>query len=248
MVSEKTLESPLDCKEIQLVYPKGNQSWIFIGTSDAEAPILWPYDVNNWLIWKDSDAGKDWKWKEKGITEDEMVGWHHQLNGREFEQTPGVGDGQEGLACCSPWGHRELDMTKRLNWSNYQERDGKMGHQESGRFSSLGWLRIVPFSLWESLNGSHCFQDKTKLLSSAPKNILAPTFQLLLLFSTLYVWPGSTAPPCGVVLAIILLCFDLLVFVASLPLSWEYHPVPIPNQALPRQFIPSLQPITYCAW
>ena len=103
---EKTLVSPLDCKKIQPVHPKGNQSWIFIGRTDAEAetPILWPPDVKNWLIGKDLDAGKDWRQEEKGTTEDEMVGWHHQLSGHEFEWTPGVGDGQRGLVCCSPWG------------------------------------------------------------------------------------------------------------------------------------------------
>ena len=108
VVSEKTLESPLDCREIQPVHPKGNQSWIFIGRTDAEgeAPILWPPDVKNWLIGKDPDAGKDWR-KEKGITENEMFGWHHWLNGVEFEQALGVCDGQRGLACCSPWGHKE---------------------------------------------------------------------------------------------------------------------------------------------
>ena len=92
---EKTLESPLDCKEIQPVQPKGNQSWIFIGRTDAEAeiPIPWPPDAKNWLIWKDPDAGKDWRQEEKGMTEDEVVGWHHQLHRQEFEQTPGVGDG-----------------------------------------------------------------------------------------------------------------------------------------------------------
>ena len=92
---EKTLESPLDCKEIQPVHPKGNQSWIFIGRNNAEAaaPILWPPDMKNWLIDKDPDAGKDWRQEEKGMTEDEMVGWHHQLNGHEFEQTLGDGDG-----------------------------------------------------------------------------------------------------------------------------------------------------------
>ena len=100
----KTLESPLDCKEIQSVNPKENQSWIFIGRSDAEAetPILWPPDANNQVIWRDPDAGKDWKWADKGVTEDEIVGWHHWLDGHEFEQVPGVGDGQESLACCSP--------------------------------------------------------------------------------------------------------------------------------------------------
>ena len=100
---EKTLESPLDSKEITLVNPKGNQSWIFIGRTDAEAetPILWPPDAT-WLFGKDSDAGKDWKQEEKGVTEDEMVGWHHWLNAQEFEQALGVGDGQGNLACCSP--------------------------------------------------------------------------------------------------------------------------------------------------
>ena len=123
VVLEKTLESPLDSKEIQLVHPKGNQSWIFIGRIDTEAetPILWPPGMKNWLIWKDPDAGKDWRWEEKGITEDEMVGWHHQLNGHEFEQAPGVGDRQRSLASYSPWGRKESDMTEWLNWtdSNY---------------------------------------------------------------------------------------------------------------------------------
>ena len=116
---EKTLESPLDCKEIQPVHPKGNQSWIFIGRTNAEAEtsILWPPDAKNWLMWKDPDAGEDWRWEEKGTTEDEMVGWHHQLEGHEFDQDPGVGDGQGGLACCSPWGHKELGTTERLNWT-----------------------------------------------------------------------------------------------------------------------------------
>ena len=85
VVLDETLESPLDCKETQPVHPKGNQSWIFIGRTDAETPIFWPYDAKNWLIWKDPDAGKDWRWEEKGTTEGEMVGWHHRLNGHEFE-------------------------------------------------------------------------------------------------------------------------------------------------------------------
>ena len=122
----KTLESPSDCKEIQLVHPKGIQSWIFIGRNDAESevPILWPPDVKSWLIWKDPDAGKDWRQK-KGTTEDEMVRWHHQLNGHEFEYTPGIGDGQGSLACCSPWGHKESDMTERLSWLNSLYRPDK---------------------------------------------------------------------------------------------------------------------------
>ena len=116
---EKTLESPLDCKEIQSVHPKGNQSWIFLGRNDAESetPILWPPDVKSWLIGKDPAAGKDWRQEEKGTTEDEMVGWHHRLSGRGFRWTLGVGDGQGGLACYSPWGHKELDTTEWLNWT-----------------------------------------------------------------------------------------------------------------------------------
>ena len=102
---EKTLESPLDCKEIKLVNPKGNQPWIFIGRTDAEAetPILWPPDAQSQLVRKDADAGEDWKQEEKGTTEDEMVRWHHQLNGHEFEQTPGDSERQVSLAHCSPW-------------------------------------------------------------------------------------------------------------------------------------------------
>ena len=120
VVLEKTLESPLDSKEIRPVNPKGYQSWIFIGRTDTEAPILWSPDVKNWLIRKDPDAGKNWRWEEKGMTEDEMVGWHHQLDGHEFEQAPGVGDGQTRLVCCSPWGHKWLDTTEWLNWTEYQ--------------------------------------------------------------------------------------------------------------------------------
>ena len=117
MVLEKTLESPLDSKEIQPVHPKGNQSWIFIGRTDAEAetPILWPPDAKNWLILKNPDAGQDWR-QEKRTTEDEMVGWHHRLDGHEFEQIPRVGDRQGSLSCCSPWSHKELDTSERLTW------------------------------------------------------------------------------------------------------------------------------------
>ena len=116
---EKTLESPLDSKEIWSVHSKGNQSWIFIGRTDAEAetPILWPPD-EDWLTGKDSDAGKDWRWEEKGMTEDEMVGEHHWLYGHEFEQAPGVGDGQGSLVCCSPWGRRVgHEWATELNWT-----------------------------------------------------------------------------------------------------------------------------------
>ena len=120
MVLEKTLESPLDSKEIKPVHPKGDQSWVFIGRTDVEAetPILWPPDAKSWLIEKDPDAGKDWGQEEKGMTEDEIVGRHHQLDGHEFEQALGVGDGQGSLVCCSPWGHKESDMSDRLNWTD----------------------------------------------------------------------------------------------------------------------------------
>ena len=116
MVLEKTLESPLDSMEIQPVNPKGNQPCIFIGTdAEAEAPKLWPPDMKSQLIRKDPDTGKDRRQKEKRMTEDEMVGWHHELNGHEFEQAPGDGKGEGSLACCNPWGHRESDMTEQLN-------------------------------------------------------------------------------------------------------------------------------------
>ena len=119
-VLEKTFESPLDCKEIQPVHPKGNQSRIFIGRTHAEAetPILWPPDVKNGLIWKDLDAGKDWRWEEKGMTEDEMVGWHHRLNGYEFEWTPGVGDGQRpGVLWFMGSQRVGQDWATELNWT-----------------------------------------------------------------------------------------------------------------------------------
>ena len=121
------LEGPLDYKEIQPVHPKGGQSWVFIGRTDVEAetPILGPPDAKNWLIGKYPDARKDWRQEKKGTTEDEMVGWHHQFDGREFEQAPGVGDGQGSLACCNSWGRKESDTTEWLNW--------------------IEWLKIVNF-------------------------------------------------------------------------------------------------------
>ena len=112
----------LDCREIQPVHCRGDQPWIFIGRTDVEdeTPILWPPDAKNWLIWKDPDAGNDWRQEEKGSTEDEMVGWHHRLNGREFEKILGVSDGQGGLVWCSPWGCKELDTTEWLNWNDWK--------------------------------------------------------------------------------------------------------------------------------
>ena len=127
----RTLESPLDCKEIQLVHPKGNQSWIFIRRTDAEAetPILGPPDAKSWPIWKDPDAGKDWGQEEKGTTEDEMTGWHHRLDGHGFGWTPGVGDGQGGLVCCGSWGCKESDMTEQLNWTELKMQISSMNSE-----------------------------------------------------------------------------------------------------------------------
>jgi len=122
VVLEKTLESPLDCKEIKPINPKGNQAWIFIGRTDAEAetPILWPPDAKNWLVGKDPDAGKDWWQEENRMTKDEMVGWHHWLDGQKFAQAPRVGDGWGSLMCCSPWGCKESrhDWLTELNWTH----------------------------------------------------------------------------------------------------------------------------------
>ena len=118
----RRLLSSSEYKEIQPVHPKGNQFWIFTEKTDAEveAPILWPPDVKNRLIGKDPDAGKDWRQENKWTTEDEMVGWYHQLNGREFEQAPGTGGGQESLVSCSPWGCKQMDTTEQLNWTDDQ--------------------------------------------------------------------------------------------------------------------------------
>ena len=142
VVLEKTLESPLDSKEIKSVNPKRNQPWIFIGRTDAEAeaPILWPPDVKSWLIGKEPDAGKDWRQKEKRAAEDEMVAWHHWLNGQEFEQTPGDSGGQRRLVCCSPCGQKELDMTDwitshKLIW-------GKLSHTCYRILYSMGPIHI----------------------------------------------------------------------------------------------------------
>ena len=143
----KAVLSLLDCSSIvsasipfpnlqlfETSHPKGNQSWIFIGSTDAEAEtaILWPPDAKNWLIGKDPDAGKDWRWEEKGTTEDETVGWHHPLDGHEFEQAPGAGDGQGGLVCCSPWGCKESDTTEQLNWT-------ELAHWNSGKVMKAEW-------------------------------------------------------------------------------------------------------------
>ena len=144
---EKTLESPWDCKEIKPVNLKGNLSWIFIGRTDAEAetPILWPPDVKNWLIGKDPGVGKDWRREEKEKTEDEMVRWHHWLDGHEFEQALGVGDGQGSLACCSPWGCKVLNMTEQLNWIPFLHLTPCLSFRHSFLFCALS---LQPSSLY----------------------------------------------------------------------------------------------------
>ena len=145
VVLENTLESPLDCKEIQTSRPKGDKSWVFIGRTDVEAetPILWPPDVKSWVIWKDPDAGKDWAQEEKGTTEDEMVGRHHRLNGQEFGWTPGVGDEQGGLVCCRS---RLSDWTELKNWlpKNYQfSLFSSVATVKIWRRQPLDWEKII---------------------------------------------------------------------------------------------------------
>ena len=137
MVLVKTLESPLDCKEIKPVNPKKNQPWIFIGRTEAEALILWPPDEKSQLIGKDPGAGKDWRQEVKGVTEDEMVGWHHRLDGHEFEQTPRDSEGQRSLACCSPWGCKELVTTEQLNNNSNKKKKKKRKKWERFRIQSL---------------------------------------------------------------------------------------------------------------
>ena len=147
VILEKTLESPLDCKEIQPVHPKGNQFWIFIGRTDveAEAPILWPPDAKSRLTEKDPDAGKDWRQEEKGMTEDEIIWGHHQFNGRKFEQALGNGEGPGGLACCSPWDCKESDTTEWLN-NKKGECGGKKPSAIMERISTVGSLRLKELS------------------------------------------------------------------------------------------------------
>ena len=130
----------LNCKEIQLAHPKGDQSWVFIGRTDAEAEtaIHWPPHAKSWLIGKDSDAGRNWGQEEKGTTEDEMAGWHHRLKGHESEWTPGVGDGQGGLACCNSWSHKELDTTEWLNWNELNWTEAVRNDGENWNTKILG--------------------------------------------------------------------------------------------------------------
>ena len=147
MVLEKTFVSPLKCKEIQPVHPKGDQSWVFFGRTDAEAetPVLWPPLVKSWLIGKNSDAGRDCRQKEKGTTEDEMAGWHHQLDGHQFEWTPGVGDGQGVLVCCNSWGRKESDTTESLSWTELiQWLRSKESACRAEDLGSVPWLGRFP--------------------------------------------------------------------------------------------------------
>ena len=142
VVLEKTLESPLDCKEIQPVHPNGDQSWVFIGRTDVEAgtPILWPPDVKNWLTGKDPNAGKDWGKEEKGMTEDAMIGWHQWtwvwVNSR-------VGDGQGGLACCSLWGYKQSDTTEQLNWTEFLIEVTERGDGCVGQGGGGGGIKVI---------------------------------------------------------------------------------------------------------
>ena len=160
VVVEKTLESPLDCKEIQPVHSEGDQLWVSIGRTDAktETPILWPPHKKSWLIGKDPDAGRGWGQEEKGTTEDEMAGWHQRLNAHEFEWTPGVGDGQRGLACCDSPSCKESDMTERLNWTELNwtgqvvhiQKRHVWGWRVLNSYSRiLVWNILLPFSVFE---------------------------------------------------------------------------------------------------
>ena len=158
VVLEKTLESPLDCKEIQPAHPKGDQSLVFIGRTDAEAetPILCPPHAKSWFIGKDPDAGRDWGQEEKGMAEDEMAEWHHSLDGHEFEQAPGAGDGQRGLVCFSPWGCKEWHVTERLNWTalcreGWVFKTNIYTHTHTYMCCVLGHVTsLQPFGLWPS--------------------------------------------------------------------------------------------------
>ena len=164
VVLEKTLEIPLHCKEIQPVHSNGDQPWNFFGRTDAQAetPVLWPPHVKSWLIGKDSVAGRDWGQEEKGTTEDEMAGWHHWLDGRESEWTPGVGDGQGGLACCDSWGRKESDTTERLNWTELNFLTSRSWMGNSHVSSPCCWIvlcfwfiQLLGFYLSLALSGAY---------------------------------------------------------------------------------------------
>ena len=174
VVLEKILESPLDCKEIKPVHPKGNQPWIFVGmtVAEVETPISWPPDVKSWLIGKDPHAVKDWRQEKKGTTGDEMVGWHHWLNGLEFEQAPGDGEGQGSLACCSQWGCKESDTPEQLKNNNdglesacqcsrrmFHPWSGKIPHAtEHLKLVSHNCWNLCARSLWSTAREGHALQ------------------------------------------------------------------------------------------
>ena len=185
VVLEKILESPLDCKEIQPVHPKGDQSWVFFGRTDAtaETPILWPPHVKSWLIGKDSDAGRDWGQEEKGTTEDEKAGWHHWLYGHEFVWTLRVGDGQGGLVCCDSWGRKESDMTERLNWT------------ELIQYSSLCYTLGPRCFIHSKCNSLQLPTPRASLVAQMVKNLPAmrETWVPSLGWEDLWRW-GSKAP------------------------------------------------------
>ena len=187
VVLEKTLESPLDCKEIQLVHSEGDQRWDFFGRNDAKAetPVLWPPHAKSWRIGKDSDAGRDWGQEEKGTTEDEMAGWNHWLDGRESQWTPGVGDGQGCLAGCNSWGRKESDMTEWLNWltdssrahslNGSQPQNVSLYHTESCTLTTrLKWTEICLLHLSPNCRirqkGSPSQSHTGLLLTRDPKN------------------------------------------------------------------------------
>ena len=143
VVLEKTLKSPLDCKEIQPIHSEGDQPWDFFGRNDAKAetPVLWPPHAKSWLIGKDPNTGRDWGQEEKGMTEDEMAGWHHRLDAHEFEWTPGVGGGQGGLACCDSWCHKESDTTEWVNWTQPTEQRLNLACLKCAQNTSMSWRR-----------------------------------------------------------------------------------------------------------
>ena len=164
-----TLKRPLDYKEIEPVHPKGNQSWIFIGRTDAEAEtaILWPPHAKSWLIGKYSDAGRNWEQEEKGTTEDEMAGWHHRLDRREFEWTPGVGHGQGSQACCDSWGRKDSDMTEQLKWTEDSVGHITLGVRVLGKHSHWN----LQFSLVQLLSLVQLFVTPWTVSSQASLSI-----------------------------------------------------------------------------
>ena len=171
VVLEKTLESPLGCKEVQPVHLKGDQSWVLIGRIDvlAETPILWPFHAKNWLIGKDPNAGRDWGQEEKGTTEDEMTGWHHWLDGHEFELTPGVVDEQGGLECCNSWDCKESDMTEWLKWTELNApTNAHCYHIGVANDCSIYYQLSNPFCLCPGQQATTCSASSTRISKTTP--------------------------------------------------------------------------------